>query len=56
MSTTTSGRTGETCQTSGVYYCETHSSNTIPLSKGEKFPPCSVSGGHSANWILKERA
>lgn len=35
----TSGRTGETCQVSGVYRCQTHSDNTIPLAKGDQFPP-----------------
>jgi hypothetical protein len=56
MSTETSGRTGEKCQTSGVYYCTTHPSNEIPLSKGETFPPCSLHGGHAATWILRRRA
>jgi hypothetical protein len=46
--------TGDTCQTSGKYKCSTHTSNTIPLSKGEKFPPCGRDGGHSATWILVE--
>ncbi len=46
--------TGQTCQTSGVYKCKTHSSNKIPLSKGETFPPCShgSGGGHGTTWIL----
>jgi hypothetical protein len=49
-----SGTTGQTCNTSGKYKCSTHPSNTIPLSKGEKFPPCGRDGGHSATWILVE--
>ena len=49
-------KTGTKCQTSGVYKCSTHPSNTIPLSKGETFPPCSVNGGHSAIWILVRKA
>jgi len=44
--------TGQKCTQSGVYKCSQHPSNTIPLSKGETFPPCSLGGGHSANWIL----
>lgn len=52
----TTGRTGETCSESGVYYCSTHPDNTIPLSKGEKFPPCSRGAGHGATWILKYKA
>lgn len=51
-----SGRTGETCQQSGVYRCKTHPSNTIPLSKGERFPPCSQSGGHATTWELVRKA
>ena len=54
-STVVKGQTGTVCQVSGVYRCETHPSNTIPLSRGERFPPCSV-GGHSATWILVRRA
>ena len=45
------GHTGQTCQLSGVYKCQSHPSNTIPLSKGEKFPPCSY-GGHGTTWVL----
>jgi len=54
MSTSITGKTGETCQNSGVYKCQLHPSNTIPLSKGEKFPPCriGVGGGHGTIWIL----
>ncbi len=50
------GKTGEKCQVSGVYFCSTHPSNTIPLAKGNTFPPCSMGSGHSATWILKQRA
>ena len=46
------GKTGEKCQVSGEYRCSTHSSNTIPLSKGETFPPCSWGGGHATTWIF----
>jgi len=28
------GRTGEKCQVSGIYRCNTHPTNTIPLAKG----------------------
>lgn len=34
------GKTGEKCQQSGIYYCQTYPTNTIPLAKGETFPPC----------------
>ncbi|PZR06081.1 MAG: hypothetical protein DI539_24570 [Flavobacterium psychrophilum] len=51
-----SGKTGEICQQSGVYKCSLHPTNEIPLSKGEKFPPCSKGGGHSATWILVRAA
>ncbi|MBS1778628.1 MAG: hypothetical protein JST70_04845 [Bacteroidetes bacterium] len=50
------GHTGETCQVSGVYKCSMHPSNTIPLAKGNKFPPCPMGSGHGATWILIQRA
>jgi len=50
------GKTGQICQVSGVYECSLHPSNTIPLSKGETFPPCSRDGGHSATWVLVSKA
>jgi hypothetical protein len=50
------GTTGQICQQSGVYYCSTHPSNTIPLAKGNIFPPCSLGGGHAVLWILKYKA
>ncbi|MGE0569451.1 MAG: hypothetical protein AB7O73_16040 [Bacteroidia bacterium] len=49
------GSTGSICQVSGVYYCQSHSSQTIPLAKGNKFPPCAVTG-HATTWVLKYRA
>ena len=49
---TMSYRTGEKCPKIGVYRCSTHSGNTIPLSKGETFPPCSWGSGHGTNWVL----
>lgn len=51
-----SGRTGEICQLSGVYKCSMHPNNTIPLARGNKFPPCSLGGGHSVTWVLIYRA
>lgn len=51
-----SGTTGQVCQVSGIYKCSQHPANIIPLSKGEKFPPCSWRGGHSATWVLVEAA
>ena len=53
---TTSGRTGEQCQVSGVYKCSSHGSNEIPLAKGNIFPPCSLGGGHGTVWVLVRRA
>jgi len=50
------GRTGETCQVSGVYRCATHTSNTIPLAKGNRFPPCGSGAGHATTWVLVQRA
>jgi hypothetical protein len=50
------GRTGETCQVSGVYRCTTHPSNTIPLAVGNKFPPCSRNVGHATTWVLVQKA
>lgn len=52
MATLNSGNTGEKCLQSGIYKCSKHQNNTIPLSKGETFPPCSRDGGHGATWIL----
>jgi len=51
-----SGRTGETCQVSGIYRCINHASNTIPLAKGNRFPPCPLGGGHGATWTLVQKA
>lgn len=51
-----SGQTGGTCQVSGVYKCSTHQSNTIPIAKGNRFPPCSLGGGHGTTWVLVRRA
>jgi hypothetical protein len=47
--------TGQTCPESGVYRCDS-CSTTIPLSKGERFPPCAREGGKSVNWTLARRA
>lgn len=43
-------QTGETCQTSGVYQCSS-CATTIPLSKGERFPPCGVER-KGVTWVL----
>lgn len=50
------GKTGSICQQSGIYRCKTHPTYTIPLSKGEKFPPCNRNGGHGTTWILVTKA
>ena len=43
-------RTGETCQTSGIYRNNCHTKE-IALSKGERFPPCSHCR-QAATWTL----
>ncbi|MFN0213164.1 MAG: hypothetical protein ACKVT2_02825 [Saprospiraceae bacterium] len=50
------GTTGTICQVSGVYQCQLHTWNTIPLSKGERFPPCSAGNGHATTWVLVKTA
>lgn len=50
------GRTGEKCQESAIYRCSTHTTNKIPLAKGNTFPPCPHGGGHSATWIFVQAA
>jgi hypothetical protein len=52
-----SGRTGETCQVSGEYKCNSHEANRIPLAVGNRFPPCSHGGGggHATTWTLVRR-
>ena len=55
MASATSGKTGETCQTSGVYRStDCRPTQEIPLSLGETFPPCP--GGPAATWSLVRRA
>lgn len=54
--TSVSGTTGQVCQVSGIYRCRMHPGNTIPLAKGNTFPPCSMNGGHATTWILVQRA
>lgn len=49
------GTTGSICKESGVYYCKAHPRQTIPLAKGNKFPPCAETG-HGTTWILKYKA
>jgi len=50
------GTTGQKCQLSGIYKCRTHPTNTIPLAKGNIFPPCSRNGGHGTTWVLVQKA
>lgn len=35
----TTGKTGETCPESGVWQAQSTPSTTIPLAKGNQFPP-----------------
>ena len=46
--------TGSKCDTSGVYRCDS-CRQTIPLSKGETFPPCAVER-KAVNWTLVRTA
>jgi hypothetical protein len=49
------GKTGEVCQQSGDYKCSKHA-QIIPLTKGERFPPCNSGGSHGAYWhLIKKR-
>ena len=51
----TSGRTGGTCEVSGPYKCQSHTSVVIFVKSGLKFPACpsaNSSSGHSTTWIL----
>ena len=52
----TSGKTGEKCELSGIYYCHIHTSYEITISKGETFPPCNGGGDHGTTWKLKTAA
>jgi chromosome segregation ATPase len=45
------GKTGAVCQRSGLYACVVHPSNKIPLANGNRFPPCSLDGGHATTWL-----
>jgi len=47
-------RTGELCPESGVYESDCHK-NQIPLSKGERFPPCGTCK-KAANWTFVRKA
>lgn len=51
MSTVTV-KTGEYCQVSGVYKCQTHPAHEIGLDKGHKAPPCNKHTPHDATWVL----
>ncbi|MDP9437471.1 MAG: hypothetical protein M3P49_01785, partial [Actinomycetota bacterium] len=43
------GRTGETCEVSGEYHCQSHPSTTISLGIGQQFPLCSATN-HATTW------
>lgn len=47
--------TGQKCEESGVYQCSSCKQQTIPLSKGETFPPCATER-KAVNWVLIRRA
>ncbi|MFQ6119011.1 MAG: hypothetical protein ACE5KE_03880 [Methanosarcinales archaeon] len=47
------GKTGEKCPESGIWRC-TKCGNTIPLAKGNIFPPCARC--HNTMWTLIRRA
>jgi hypothetical protein len=49
----TTVKTGEICQVSAIYKCQTHQAHEIGLDKGHKAPPCDkVHPGHGTVWIL----
>ncbi len=52
------GKTGTICEQSGVYLCPKcqpeGTRNEIPLSRGERFPPCQAHGG--VEWTLVRKA
>lgn len=51
---TTTVKTGEYVQVSGIYYCQTHSSHEETLIKGHKAPPCDhTATAHGATWVLR---
>lgn len=47
-------RTGEICTVSGIY--RDSRGHEIPLSKGERFPPCATCGGVAVVWTLVRKA
>lgn len=52
-------RTGETCETSGIYNgtCDKSHVKQISLSEGERFPPCRTASCQGAvTWTLFIRA
>jgi hypothetical protein len=48
-----SGKTGEICKVSGVYYCKDHPEILITVSKGDVFPGISNDQNNPTVWILK---
>jgi hypothetical protein len=49
--------TGQICQVSGIYKCQTHPNHEIGLDKGHKAPPCDKHyPGHAATWELVRAA
>lgn len=47
--------TGQACQESGIYKCtKSGCGNTIPLAKGNIFPPCGRCYG--TQWVLVQKA
>ena len=44
-------RTGHKCPRSGLYRSICEHKELIPLSRGERFPPCSE-GDHAVRWRL----
>jgi len=55
----TTYKTGDTCQVSGVYACvdcqNAGRASVIPLSKGERFPPCAKTRT-AVSWRLSQYA
>ena len=44
-------KTGDTCQASGAYRCDSCGAQTIPVARGERFPPC-AGESKPVTWML----
>jgi hypothetical protein len=49
-----SGKTGEICRISGIYYCVVFGHGEIRISEGDIFPGCMYNEGHDTVWWLRD--